>query len=115
MFVLNFQSPIHEKLLTARKKKCTIRLGDIRDTYPENSIVWITTGKKLGPKKKLYKAVIDKVLIKSFGELNDNDLDHQNPEIKSIGELLTFFQKTYEQDISMDDTVTVIYFSEFAD
>jgi len=115
MYVLNFQSPIHEKLLTERKKKCTIRLGDIRDVYPENSIVWITTGNKIGPKKKLYKAVIDKVLVKSFGELNECDLDHQNPEIKSIDELLTFFQKIYEQDIMMDDTVTVIYFSEFDD
>ncbi|MEM5795097.1 MAG: ASCH domain-containing protein [Bacillota bacterium] len=115
MFVLNFQSPIHEKLLTARKKNCTIRLGDIRDTYPKHSIVWVTTGKKLGPKKKLYKAVIDKVLIKSFGELNDDDLDHQNPEIKSINELIDFFERIYEQNITMDDTVTVIYFSEFAD
>lgn len=113
MFVLNFQSPIHEELLTARKKTCTIRLGDLRDTYPKDSIVWITVGKKMSPKKKLYQAVIDKVLIKSFGELNDQDLDHQNPEIKTINELLVFFRKIYEKDIAMDDKVTVIYFSEF--
>lgn len=113
MFVLNFQSPIHEELLTARKKNATIRLGDIRDTYPENSIVWITVGKKLGPKRKLYQAVIDKALIKTFSELNDDDLDHQNPEIKTVEELIAFFEKVYGKNITMDDTVTVIYFSEF--
>lgn len=115
MFALNFQAPIHEKLLIARKKKCTIRLGDVRDTYPENSIVWITFGKKMEPKKRLYQAMIDKVYIKTFGELNDDDLDHQNPEIKTINELLSFFERTYDQDITMDDTVTVVYFSEILD
>lgn len=112
MFALNFQAPIHEELLTARKKRCTIRLGDIRDSYPEDSIVWITVGKKMSPKKKLYQAVIDKTILKTFGELNDNDLDHQNPEIKTIEELATFFEKIYEKDFTMDDMVTVIYFSE---
>lgn len=115
MFVLNFQSPIHEELLTARKKNCTIRLGDIRDTYAENSIVWITVGKKMSPKRKLYQAVIDKVYIKTFTELNDDDLDHQNPEIKTVEELIAFFEKIYDKDITMDDTVTVIYFSEILD
>jgi hypothetical protein len=112
MFVLNFQSPIHEELLAARKKNCTIRLGDIRDKYSENSIVWITTGKKMHPKRKLFQAVVDKVYIKTFAELNDDDLDHQNPEIKTVEELIAFFEKIYEKNITMDDTVTVIYFSE---
>ncbi|MBP2659467.1 MAG: hypothetical protein H6Q69_2499, partial [Firmicutes bacterium] len=35
MFALNFLSPHNEKLLMNRKKNVTIRLGDIRDTYPE--------------------------------------------------------------------------------
>ena len=112
MFVLNFQSPNHEKLLLNRQKNCTVRLGDMRSTYPENSIVWITVGEKFKPKRKLYPAMIDRVLIKKFSDLTTHDLDHQNPEIKSVEELLIFFEKIYQKSIHSDDTVTVIYFSE---
>ncbi|WP_425057826.1 hypothetical protein SCACP_23850 [Sporomusa carbonis] len=112
MFALNFQSPNHEKLLISRQKNCTVRLGDMRSTYPENSIVWITVGKKFETKRKLYPAMIDRVLIKKFSELTTHDLDHQNPEIKSVDELLIFFEKIYQKSISADDIVTVIYFSE---
>jgi len=115
MFALNFQSPNHEKLLLSRTKNCTIRLGDIRDSYPESSIVSITFGKRFNPKRKLYSAIVDKVCIKKFSQLNHGDLDHQNPEIKSIDELIIFFEKIYERSITPDDTVTVIYFSEITE
>lgn len=112
MLALNFQSPNHEKLLTERKKNCTIRLDDVSDVYLENSVVWITVGKPFEPKRKLYNALIDRVLTKTISELTTHDLDHQNPEIRSIEELVAFFEKVYQKSISMDDTVTVIYFSE---
>lgn len=112
MFALNFQSPNHETLLISRQKNCTVRLGDIRKEYPESSIVWITVGKKFEPKRKLYPAIIDKVTIKKFSELTTHDLDHQNPEIKTVDELLNFFEKIYQKSINPDDIVTVIYFSE---
>ena len=112
MFALNFQSPNHEKLLISRQKNCTIRPGDMRNIYPENSVVWITFGEKLQNKKKLYPAMIDRVLIKKFSDLTSHDLDHQNPEIKTVDELLTFFEKIYHKSIHSDDIVTVIYFSE---
>lgn len=112
MFALNFQSPNHEKLLLSRTKNCTIRLGDIRDSYPESSIVSITFGKKFAPKRKLYSALVDKVCIKKVSQLNHDDLDHQNPEIKSVDELIVFFEKIYERSITPNDIVTVIYFSE---
>lgn len=112
MFALNFQSPNHEKLLLSRTKNCTIRLGDIRDSYPESSIVTITFGKRFETKRKLYSAIVDKVCTKKFSQLNHGDLDHQNPEIKSVDELIIFFEKIYERSITPDDIVTVIYFSE---
>ena len=64
MFALNFLSPHNEKLLMNRQKNVTIRLGDIKETYPENSIVWITVGKKTNNKRKLYPAIIDKAIVK---------------------------------------------------
>ncbi len=115
MFALNFQSPYHEDLLITRTKNCTVRLGDLRDTYPENSIVWVTFGKKFKPKKKLYPAIIDKVLIKHFSQLTTEDLAHQNPEIKTVEELISFFEQLYARPITKDDYVSVIYFSEIVE
>lgn len=112
MFALNFQSPYHEDLLITRTKNCTIRIGDLSDVYPENSIVWITFGKKFSPRKKLYQAVIDKVFIKQFSQLTAKDLVHQNPGIKSAEELKTFFEQLYSKSLTMEDYVSVIYFSE---
>jgi len=112
MFALNFQSPYHEELLRARIKNCTIRLGDVRNEYPENSIVWITFGKRLSSKKKLYTAFIDKVYIKKFSQLTAEDLVHQNPGITSAEQLIEFFEKLYVHKITEEDIVSVIYFSE---
>lgn len=112
MFALNFQSAHHEELLKNRIKNCTVRLGDLRDTYGENSIVWITFGPKLRPKKKLYEAIIDKVHIKKFSQLTADDLVHQNPTINSTEGLISFFEKLYGRSISPNDIVSVIYFSE---
>jgi len=115
MFALNFQSQHHEKLLISRQKNCTVRLGNIREQYPEGSIVWITVGKKFSQKRKLYTAFIDRVQVKQIAELTSQDLDHQNPEIKSVDDLISFFEQIYQRTITHDDTVTVIYFSEITD
>jgi hypothetical protein len=115
MFALNFQSPYHENLLITRTKNCTVRLGDLSNIYPENSIVWVTFGKKFKPRKKLYQAIIDKVLIKHFSQLTSEDLAHQNPEIKSVEELISFFETLYGGPITNEDYVSVIYFSEVVD
>ena len=112
MFALNFQSSHHEELLRSRVKNCTIRLGDVRDAYGENSIVWITFGKKLSPRVKLYQAIIDKVQIKKFSQLTAEDLVHQNPTINSTEGLINFFENLYHKSISPNDIVSVIYFSE---
>lgn len=112
MFALNFISPHNEKLLIARQKSATIRLGDIRDIYSENSIVWITFGNKYGPKKKLYEAIIDKALTKKFCDLTTKELIHQNPAISTVDELIHTFEAIYEKQIHVDDTVTVIHFTE---
>ncbi|TWH46402.1 ASCH domain-containing protein [Sporomusa sp. KB1] len=112
MFALNFQSSYHEKLLQNRMKHCTVRLGDLRDVYVENSIVWITFGDRLSPKKKMYQAMIDKVYIKKFSQLTAEDLVHQNPAIDSVAGLITFFENLYGKSISPNDIVSVVYFSE---
>ncbi|MBP2637560.1 MAG: hypothetical protein H6Q72_3467 [Firmicutes bacterium] len=115
MFALNFISEHNEQLLLSRKKTATIRPGDLREFYPENSIVWVTFGKRYGTKKRLYKAVIDRVLIKRYADLTSAELSHQNPEITTVDELIQTFEEIYEKQIHIDDMVTVIHFSEIVD
>lgn len=112
MLALNFQSELHEKLLIERKKNYTIRLGDVSNIYIENSVVWITIGKKYATKRKLYTAFLDRVKVKKIGELTKDDLAHQNPNIKTVGELIALFEEIYQKTITEDDDVTVIGFSE---
>jgi hypothetical protein len=47
-----------------------------------------------------------------MGTLTSSDLGHQNPEINSQEELVADFEKIYKRRILMEDTVTVIYFTE---
>lgn len=112
VFALNFISPHNEMLLTARQKTATIRPGDLRDTYPERMIVWVTFGAKYGPKRKLYQAIIDRVLVKKFSDITKADLAHQNPELKSVEELMQLFEGIYETTLNIDDLATIIHFSE---
>jgi hypothetical protein len=112
MFALNFVSEHHEAMLVSRRKNCTVRLGDLSGIYLENSIVWITFGKKMTPRRKLYTAIIDKVSVKQFQHLTAEDLAHQNPDIKSPEELISFFEGLYGKAIALTDKVSVIYFSE---
>ena len=69
MMALNFQAAKHKKMLMERTKNCTVRLGDVSKLYPEGSVVWITTGKKGEPKHKLYSAYLDKVRVKTMGNV----------------------------------------------
>ncbi|MBQ9364925.1 MAG: RNA-binding protein [Schwartzia sp.] len=112
MMALNFQAPKHARMLKERTKDCTVRLGDRSRLYPEGSIVWVTTGPKFQPKEKLYAAFIDKVRVKTMAQLTSEDLEHQNPEISTREALIEDFEQLYKKRITMDDTVTVIYFTE---
>lgn len=112
MMALNFREEKHKKMLIARAKKCTVRLGDVSAQFPENSIVWITAGEKGEQKQKLYTAFLDKVRVKTMGTLTSKDLDNQNPEITTREDLIADFEKIYKRRILMEDTVTVIYFTE---
>ena len=112
MMALNFRDKKHKKMLIERTKKCTVRLGDVSDAFPENSIVWITTGETGEQKQKLYTAFLDKVRVKTMGTLTAKDLERQNPEISTREALIADFERIYKRRILMEDTVTVIYFTE---
>ena len=84
MKALNFYSSNYHVQLVCRRKSCTIRFGDKRSKYQEGDIVWVTVGKRFHQRKKIYAAVIDRVLVKPIGQLTREDLQGENPDIASF-------------------------------
>ena len=50
--------------------------------------------------------------MKTMENLTSEDLGQQNPNIHSRDELIADFERIYKKRITMNDTVTVIYFTE---
>jgi len=112
---LNFYSAIYHGILVLRHKKCTIRLGDKSDKYGQGDLVWVTYGNRYQRRRKVFTAVVDSVDTKPLADLSDRDLKAENPEFRSIDEVRELLQRIYDQPVSPEDTVTVIYFSEVAE
>ena len=111
MFALNFYSPIVADQLRARRKTATIRLGDKTGKYKKGMVVQVLVGMRYGPREKIFDAVIDKVDVKTLGELSPREIEHDNPEIRHADEMAHFLGTLYNRDVSESDTVTVIRFS----
>ena len=112
MFALNFYSPIVEGQLRSGRKSATIRLGDKSGKYKKGMIVAVLAGARFSPRKKIFDAVIDKVEVKRLGDLSPNEIEHDNPEIRRPEEMAAFLGQLYNREVSGEDTVTVIRFSE---
>jgi hypothetical protein len=56
--------------------------------------------------------VIDKVEVKTLGELSPREIEHDNPEIRRTDEMANFLGQLYNRDVGSDDLVTVIRFSQ---
>jgi hypothetical protein len=111
MFALNFYTDLYEEILRSGRKSATIRLGDKSDKYQTGQLVWVTVGQKYGRRQKLFTAIIDSVDVKLLSELSPRDISKENPEFRTIDEVVHFLQRLYGPEISLDDTVTIIYFS----
>ena len=112
MYALNFYSPIVENQLRSGRKSATIRLGDKSGKYKKGMIVAVLAGARFGPRKKVFEAVIDKVDVKTLGELSPNEIEHDNPEIRRVEDMAQFLGTLYNREVFEDDLVTVIRFSE---
>jgi hypothetical protein len=110
-FALNFYSPIVEAQLRSNRKTATIRLGDKSRKYQKGMIVSVLCGARFGPRQHVFDAVIDKVEVKTLGELSPNEIEHDNPELRHTDELARFLGQLYNRDVTFDDTVTLIRFS----
>jgi hypothetical protein len=112
MYALNFYSPMVADQLRSGRKSATIRLGDKSNKYRKGMVVQVLCGVRFGARERVFEAVIDKVEVKSLGELSPREIEHDNPEIRRTDEMARFLSQLYNREVSEDDVVTVIRFSQ---
>ena len=115
MQVLNFYSAVFADQLKTGRKTATIRLGDKSHKYRKNQVVLVTLGYQHSPREKIFEAVIDQVEVKRVRDLSPRDIEHDNPEFRRTEELVHFLEQIYGRTVSIDDTVTVVRFSQIVD
>jgi hypothetical protein len=111
-YALNFYSPIVEAQLKSSRKTATIRLGDKSRKYQKGMIVSVLAGARFSPRQHIFDAVIDKVEVKRLSELSPREIEHDNPEVRRTDEMAHFLSQLYNREVSEDDEVTVIRFSQ---
>ncbi len=112
MHALNFYSPLVADQLINRRKTATIRLGDKSDKYRKGEIVQVLCGARFGPRERVFDAVIDKIEVKRLRDLSPREIEHDNPELRRTEELVEFLSQIYNREVTPDDIVTSIRFSE---
>ncbi|MHB0916000.1 MAG: ASCH domain-containing protein [Thermoleophilia bacterium] len=112
MFAINFYSHIYDDQLRNRRKTATVRLGDKSDKYRKGQLVWITVGRKYGPRQKLFTAIIDSVEVKPIDDLSPRDVERENPEFRRVDEVVSLLTKVYNRTVTLQDIVTVVHFSD---
>jgi len=112
MYALNFYSPVVADQLRTGRKSATIRLGDKSGKYKKGMVVQVLCGNRYSPRERIFDAVIDKVEVKTLGELSPREIEHDNPEIRRTDEMAHFLSQLYNRDVGPEDEVTVIRFSQ---
>ena len=65
-------------------------------------IVQVLCGARYSPREKVFDAVIDKVEVKTLGELSPNEIQHDNPVLKHPDEMASFLAQLYNRDVTLD-------------
>lgn len=111
MFALNFYSEFYEEVLRNGRKTISIRIGDKSSKYQTGMIVWVTVGARFAKRQKLFTAILDRVEVKTIDELSPREIQKENPEFRTTDDIVNLLRRIYSEDISVEDTVTVIHFS----
>ena len=111
-YALNFYNPAVVDQLRSSRKTATIRLGDKSAKYRKGMIVTVLCGARFGQRERVFDAVIDKIEVKRLGELSPREIEHDNPELRRPEELARFLGQLYNREVTEDDIVTVIRFSQ---
>ncbi|MGH2376378.1 MAG: ASCH domain-containing protein [bacterium] len=111
MYALNFYSSLFADSLRQGVKTVSIRLGNKMDKYRDGQVVWITVGRRFGTRRKIFPAIIDRVEVKRLAEVTPREIERDNPQMRRHEDLIDFLSKIYNQPVTLDDEVSVIYFS----
>ena len=57
-------------------------------------------------------STIDDVTVKPVRELTQREIERDNPEFRLVEDTLHFLSHIYSREVALDDTVSVIHFSE---
>jgi hypothetical protein len=112
MYALNFYTPMVADQLRTGRNSATIRLGDKSAKYRKGMVVQVLCGNRFSPRERIFDAVIDKVEVKTLGELSPREIEHDNPEIRRTDEMAHFLGQLYNREVKPEDVVTVIRFSQ---
>jgi hypothetical protein len=74
--------------------------------------VQVLAGARFSARERVFDAVIDKVEVKTLSEVSPREIEHDNPEIRRTEDMASFLSQLYNRDVTPDDTVTVIRFSQ---
>ena len=89
---------VADQLRTGRKS-ATIRLGDKSGKYKKGMVVKVLCGNRYSAREFVFDAVIDKVEVKTLGELSPREIEHDNPEIRRTDEMAHFLGQLYNREV----------------
>ena len=112
LLALNFFSTAFVDQLKRGRKTATIRLGDKAHKYQAGQVVWITVGYQHSPREKIFAAVIDDVEVKRVKDLSPRDIEHDNPEFRTVDQTIGFLEQIYRREVTLEDTCTIVRFSQ---
>ena len=95
MYALNFYTPMVADQLRTGRKSATIRLGDKSAKYRKGMVVQVLCGNRFSPRERIFDAVIDKVEVKTLGELSPREIEHDNPEIRRTEDMASFLGEDF--------------------
>lgn len=112
MFAINFYSDAYADMLRKGRKTATIRLGDKSDKYRSGQIVWITVGRKYGPRQKLFNAIVDSTTVKKACDLTPREIEKESPELRRVEDVISLLSRIYDRAVTAEDMVTIVHFSK---
>jgi len=63
-------------------------------------------------RERVFDAVIDKVEVKALKELSPREIEHDNPQIRRVDEMVWFLSQLYNREVAEEEIVTLIRFSQ---
>jgi len=82
---------------------------------PQEQVVLVTIGYQHSPAREDLRGRGRQVEVKRIKELSPRDIEHDNPEFRRTEEMIHFLEQIYGRKVELDDTVTVVRFSQIVD